>query len=183
MIKPHLGSVTYFLITWSLLKYIWYHSPIIIPSDDIKTNSGPKHYFSSQNLKICHWDLNGLLSHMYKKVSLPSTFNSVDKLDIICLSKTYFNSGTWPDDDNLEKPDYNFIRKNNPCNIKRGGVRVYFKNILPFKLVNIKYLQECITFGIRKGRKCFKFICLYRSPSQTNDKFESFLEKFWIDFK
>ena len=94
MIKPHLGSVTYFLITWSLFKYIWYHSPIIILSDDIKTNSGPKHYFSSQNLKICHWDLNSLLSHMYKKVSLPSTFNSVDKLDIICLSKTYLNSGT-----------------------------------------------------------------------------------------
>ena len=28
------------------------------------------------------------------------------------------------------------------------------------------------------GRKCCKFMCLYRSPSQTNDKFESFLKNF-----
>ena len=115
---------------------------------------------------------------MYKKVSLLSTFNSVHKLDIICLSKTYLNSGTWPDHDSLEKSDYNFIRKNNPCNIKRGGVRVYFKNIPPFKLINIKHLQECITFETRKGRKCCKFICLYKSSSQTNYKFESFWKNF-----
>ena len=45
-------------------------------------------------------------------------------------------------------------------------------------IINIKYLQECITFEIRIGRKCCKFICLYRSPSQTNDEFESFLKNF-----
>ena len=53
-IKPHIRSVTYFLITWSLLKYIWNHSRIIILSGDIETNLGPKHSFSSQNLKICY---------------------------------------------------------------------------------------------------------------------------------
>ena len=40
------------------------------------------------------------------------------------------------------------------------------------------YLQECITFEVRIGRKCCKFICLYRSPNQTNDEFESFLKNF-----
>ena len=54
MIKPYIRSVTYFLITWSLLKYIWNHSRIIILSGDIETNLGPKHSFSSQNLKICY---------------------------------------------------------------------------------------------------------------------------------
>ena len=43
--------------------------------------------------------------------------------------------------------------------------------MLPFKLINIKYLQECITFEIRMG-----IIDLYRSPSQTNDEFKSFLK-------
>ena len=52
------------------------------------------------------------------------------------------------------------------------------KNTLSFKLVNTKHLQECITFEIRIGRKCCKSICLYRSPSQTNDEFESFLKIF-----
>ena len=64
-----------------LLKYI-------ILSGDIETNAGPKHSFSSQGLKICHWNLNSLSSHMYEKASLLSPFISVPKLDIICLSET-----------------------------------------------------------------------------------------------
>ena len=52
---------------------------------------------------------------------------------------------------------------------------VYYKNILRFKLFNIKYLQKCILI---EQRKCCKFICFYRSPSQTNDKLESFLKIF-----
>ena len=63
-------------------------------------------------------------------------------------------------------------------NTKRGVVCVYYKNTRPFKLINTKYLQESITFEIGIGRKCYKFICRYRSPSQTNDKFESFLKNF-----
>ena len=46
MIKPYIRSVTYFLITWSLLNYIWYYSWIIIFSGNIKTNPGPKNSFS-----------------------------------------------------------------------------------------------------------------------------------------
>ena len=54
MIKSCIRSVTYFLITWSLLKYIWHDSRIIILSGDIETNPGPKHSFSGQGLTICH---------------------------------------------------------------------------------------------------------------------------------
>ena len=63
---------------------------------------------------------------MYKKVSLLSAFISVHKLDIICLSETYLNSETSPDDDNLEIPGYNIIRKDHPSNTKRGRVCVYY---------------------------------------------------------
>ena len=115
---------------------------------------------------------------MYKKVSLLSAFISVHKLYIICLSETYLNSKTSSDDQNLEIPGDNIIRKDHPSNTKRVGVCIYCKNTLPFKIINIKYLQECISFEIRIGRKCCKFICLYRSPSQTNDEFESFLKMF-----
>ena len=135
MIKPYIRSIIYFLITWSLLKYIWCDSRIIIISDDIETNPGPKHSFSSQGLKICRWNLNSLSSHMYKKVSLLSAFISVHKLDIICLSETYLNSETSPDDDNLEIPGYNIIRKDHPSNTKRGEVCVYYKNTTTF-LIN-----------------------------------------------
>ena len=67
---------------------------------------------------------------MYKKVSLLSAFISVDKLDIICLPKTYLNSETSADDDNLEILGYNFIRKDQPSNTKHGGVCVYYKSTL-----------------------------------------------------
>ena len=58
---------------------------------------------------------------------------------------------------------------------------VYYKNILHFKLINIKYNQARISFERRIGEKCCKFICLYRSPSQTNDEFESFLKYFEVN--
>ena len=87
MVKSYIRSVAYFLSTWSFLKYIWHDSRIILLSGDIETNPGPKHSFSTQGLKICHWNLNSLSSHMHKKVSLLSAFISGHKLDIICLSE------------------------------------------------------------------------------------------------
>ena len=128
MIKSYIRSVTYFLITWSFLKYIWYDFRIFILSSDIETNPGSKHSFSSQGLKICHWNLNNLSSHKYEKVSLLSAFISVFKLDIICLSETYLKSETSPNDGNLEIPGYNIIRKDHPSNAKCGGVCIYYKN-------------------------------------------------------
>ena len=81
---------------------------------------------------------------MYKKVSLLSAFISVHKLDIICLYETYLNSETSPDDDNFEIPGYNVIRKDYPSNTKRVRICIHCKNTLPFKIIDIKYLQECI---------------------------------------
>ena len=119
---------------------------------------------------------------MYKKIFFIAGLSvagiCVHKLDFICLSETYLNPETSLDDDNLETPGYNIIRKDHPSNTKRGEICVYYKNTLSFKIINIKDLQECITFQIKIGRKCCKFICIYRSPSQTNDKFESFLKNF-----
>ena len=72
---------------------------------------------------------------MYKKVSLLSAFISVHKLDVICPSETYRNPETSPDNDNLEIPGYNIIRKDHPSITKRWGVYVDYKNTLPFKLI------------------------------------------------
>ena len=66
-----------------------------------ETNPGPKYSFSSQDLMICHWNLNSLSSHVYKKVSLLSAFISDHKLEIICLSGTYPNSETLPNNEKL----------------------------------------------------------------------------------
>ena len=36
------------------------------------------------------------------------------------------------------------------------------------------YLNECIVFDIKLGDKICSVVVLYRSPSQSSDKFESF---------
>ena len=109
---------------------------------------------------------------MFTKISFLSAYISVHK--IICLSETYLNSEIVSDDKNLEKPGYNLVREDHPSNSKRGGVCVYYEILLPFRVINVKYFQKSIYFELRIGGKCCKFSCLYRSPSQTQDEFETF---------
>ena len=72
------------------------------------------------------------------------------------------------------------LEKNKPSNSKQSGVCVYYRNLLPFKVINVKYLQECISYEIRVEGRCYKFVCLYRSPSQTHGEFETFLKNFLL---
>ena len=78
----------------------------------------------------------------------------------------------------MEIPGYNLVREDHPSNSKRGGVWVYYKSSLLFRVINVKYLQDSISFELRIGGKCCKFSCLCRSPSQTQDEFETFLKNF-----
>ena len=119
---------------------------------------------------------------MFTKVYLLSAYISVHKFEIICPSETYLNSEISSDDENLEIDGYNLVRGDHLSNSKRGGVCVYHKSSLtrslPFRVINVKYLQESISFELRIEGKCCKFCCLYRSKSQTQDEFETFLKNF-----
>ena len=44
---------------------------------------------------------------------------------------------------------------------------LYCKNFLLLKIIDIKYLQECINFEMKIREKLCNFIVLYRSPSQS----------------
>ena len=46
------------------------------------------------------------------------------------------------------------------------------------KEIDVQLLDECINFEIRIGGKLCRFLCLYRSPSQTRDIFETFADNF-----
>ena len=116
-------------------------------------------------------------THVHKSFSSIS-IHFCPQIDIICLSETYLNSEIRSDDENLEIPGYNLVGEDHPSNSKRGGVCVYYKSSLPFTVINVKYLQESISFELKIGGKCYRFSCLYRSPSQTQDEFETFLKNF-----
>ena len=112
------------------------------------------------------------------KISLLKAYITVHKFDIICLSETYLDSSTRPDDDNLEIEGYDIARADHLTNTKRGGVCIYYKKCLPLRVLNIIFLNECINFELRIGDKTCNFVVLCRSPSQSQDVFESFCENF-----
>ena len=176
-IGVYLFTTIYLLIS-NLLEYLWVASQIISLSGDIEINPGLKANALNWCFLICHWNLNSISAQMFTKVSLLSAYISVHKFDIICLSETYLNSEIPSDDGNLEIPGCNLVKEDHPSNSKRGGVYVYYKNSLPFRVINVKYLQESISFELRKGGKCCRFSYLHRSPSQTQDEFETFLKNF-----
>ena len=76
----------------------------------------------------------------------------------------------------LQIPGFNLYRKDHPLNIKRG-VCICYKISLPLKMKNIHYFQECINFEIKIRDKLCNFISLYRSPNQSQDDFQSFINK------
>ena len=82
------------------------------------------------------------------------------------------------DEENLEITGYNLVEDDHLSNSIRGGVCVYYKSSLPFRVINVKDLQQSISFELRIGGKCCKFSCLYRSPCQTQDEFETSLKNF-----
>ena len=65
-------------------------------------------------------------------------------------------------------------RADHPSSVKRGEICIYYNNLLPSKIRNIQYLQECMNFEMKIGDKWYKFVALCCSPSQFQDEFEIF---------
>ena len=147
---------------------------MILLSGDIETNSCPKP-ISGQSFSICYWNLNSISAHNYTKIYLLTAYVLVHNCDIICLSETYLNSETSTDDQNLEIPGYCLLRADHPSTNKRGGVCIFYRTTLPLRVLNTSYLSDCITFEIKIGNQLSCFIYLYRSPSQTQEEFQTFI--------
>ena len=73
----------------------------------------------------------------------------------------------------MQLPRFDLIRTDYPSNTKRGAVCIYYLNFVLLKLININYLNECITFEIKLGDKISNFFSLYRSPNQSEDNSEN----------
>ena len=92
--------------------------------------------------------------------------------------RNYLDSNTPLDDCNLEISDYALVRSDPSSNAKRGGACLYYKNNLPLRVINIDYLNECLTLELKVGDKIWNFIFLYISLSQSQDEFETFFDNF-----
>ena len=57
----------------------------------------------------------------------------VYKFDIICLSETYLYSKHLRDNNNLDISGYKLMRSDHPSNSKRGGLPIYYNEILTLR--------------------------------------------------
>ena len=130
-------------------------------------------------ISFYHWNLNGLAAHNFSKVSLLQAISVSKNYDLSCLSETFLDPSISSSDERITIEGYDVLRADHPSNKKRGGVCIYYKEHLPvIKRDDLCNLNECLGLEIRiGGEKCF-FSCLYRSPSQGREEFESFCTDF-----
>ena len=75
------------------------------------------------------------------------------------------NSSHQNDDDSLFLNGYKLVRADNPSDLKRGGVCIYFKESLPIKVFNITNLHECLFCELfLNGRRSYK-VSLINHPA------------------
>ena len=100
-------------------NHLWPYEIFLKLSGDIRENPRPKPS-SNQSFSICQWNLNSISAHNYIKISLLTAYISAHKFDV--------------------------IQADHPSNTKRGGICIYYKHSLAFRLLNIHYLKEGMKF-------------------------------------
>ena len=129
----HDSCISLYTFTFISLEISFAFKVLRILCGDVEVNPGPGQWTS---LSFCHWSLNSISAHDFVKVSLLEAYNAIHKFDIICLSETFLNSSLQIDDDSLVLNGYKLVRADNPSDLKRGGVCIYFKESPPIKVLN-----------------------------------------------
>ena len=131
----YLHLALYIFMTVVYLRYIWLCSILVKLRGYVEENPGPKP-MPCQSFSVCHWNVNRVSAHNFRKVSLLRAYISIHKFDVICISETF-----------LKKIEgYNIVRSDHLSNSRRGGIFIYYNQLLALKILNIKYVHECIVF-------------------------------------
>ena len=126
--------------------------------------------------RYANGNLNSMTARTFEKINLLEAYNTINKIDVICLSEYYLDSSIAFDNDDLNIKGYNLYRADR-INVKRGGVSAHIRESLPRCLSNA-YLQKYLILEISINNKNGYVVSLYRSPSQTLDEFDSFINNF-----
>ena len=96
--------------------YIMAFINLILLCGDFEENPGPKTK-SNDKHSVCHWNVNSIHSHNFQKIAVLEIFVAMHEFDIICILNV--NSS---------------LQADHPSNAKRGGVCIYYKEILSLKV-------------------------------------------------
>ena len=61
---------------------------------------------------------------------------------MVCLSETFLDSFIPGNDERLNMKGYKLIRADNPTDSKKGGVGIYYKELLAVCPIEVKNLNE-----------------------------------------
>ena len=148
---------------------------LLFISGGIELNPGPNKTNSSCKFSVYHWNLNSLAVHNFKKLGLLETFNTINKFDKICAFESYLDSTFSPDNEDINIKGYKLVRADHANNIKRGGLCVYFRESLPFRVVPNHHLSECLILEVNLTNKKGYLVSFYCSPNKNPDELELFL--------
>ena len=121
----------------TLLFFFFFFFALLLCHGNIEINPGQKK-LKKNSLSVCHWNLNSLSAYNFSKRTQLKAYISTYKHDFICLTETYLDSSI--PDSLLEIDGYNLICSDHPNDIKRGGVCIYFKEILPVRVTGSQIL-------------------------------------------
>ena len=114
---------------------------LLLCSGDIKINPGPK---TKNQISFYHWNLSGLATHNFAKISLLQALSVTHDYDIICLSETFLDSSISNDDERINIKGCNLLPADHPSNKKRERVCMYYKEHLPIiKRNDLCTFKEC----------------------------------------
>ena len=100
----------------------WVYNALISLTGDSQLNLGQR---NKSNIKysICHWNLK---SAGARWGFLLNGYISIYKFNIVCTSQTYLDTSTASDD---------IIRSDHPFHCKDGGFCIYYKSVLPLRVL------------------------------------------------
>ena len=130
----------FFVLSFSFV--ITFLSLLLILSNDVELNPGPKKDSSKRNFSIAHWNLNSIAAQNFVKLSQLEGYNTLHSHDLICLSETWLDSTTSIDSNDLSLKGYNLHRVDDPDNVKKVGICVYYKEGLAVQFLQTK-LDQC----------------------------------------
>ena len=154
-----------------MYSFNFHHLPLL-QSSDTEINPGP---LKSSRVNFCHWNLNG--NGNFFKAPLIEASTKANNIDIICLSVTFLDSTILVNDERLYIKGYSMIAADYSSCTKRGDVCLYYKEHLPLsRKIDVCKLNECAVTEIIVNKEICFLRCLYRSPNQNQEQFESFCE-------
>ena len=159
--KSNIFEVIFFFCSLFQFYPIWLTLTITITlSNDIETNPGD---LINGFFTFCNWNINSLAKDDFYRINLIEALNSTCDYDIISLCETSLNDTVILPHVMLE--NYTFIPRNNPLNVKHGGVGLFYKNTLPVKIRNDLSFDETIVLELKFGRKKSSLLsCIEAQP-------------------